>query len=33
MKIGETAHYELLTMEIYTRALRCAVRPATPPSR
>jgi cellulose synthase (UDP-forming) len=27
MKIGETAHYELLTMEIYTRALRCAVRP------
>jgi cellulose synthase (UDP-forming) len=27
MKIGETAHYELLTMEIYTRALRCALRP------
>ncbi len=27
MKIGETAHYELLTMEIYTRALRCAIRP------
>jgi cellulose synthase (UDP-forming) len=27
MKIGETAHYELLTMEIYTRALRCIVRP------
>ena len=27
MKIGETAHYELMTMEIYTRALRCAVRP------
>jgi cellulose synthase (UDP-forming) len=27
MKIGETAHYELLTMEIFTRALRCAVRP------
>jgi cellulose synthase (UDP-forming) len=27
MKIGETAHYELLTMEIYMRALRCAVRP------
>ncbi|HEX6204175.1 MAG TPA: PilZ domain-containing protein, partial [Solirubrobacterales bacterium] len=27
MKIGETAHYELLTMEIYTRALRCAVVP------
>jgi cellulose synthase (UDP-forming) len=27
MKIGETAHYELLTMEIYTRALRCVVRP------
>jgi cellulose synthase (UDP-forming) len=28
MRIPETAHYELLTMEIYTRALRCAVRPA-----
>ena len=27
MKIGETAHYELLTMEIYTRALRCILRP------
>jgi cellulose synthase (UDP-forming) len=27
MKIGETAHYEMLTMEIYTRALRCIVRP------
>jgi hypothetical protein len=27
MKIGETAHYELLTMEIYTRALRCMVWP------
>ncbi len=27
MRIGETAHYELLTMEIYTRALRCALRP------
>jgi cellulose synthase (UDP-forming) len=27
MKIGETAHYELLTMEIYARALRCVVRP------
>ena len=27
MKIGETAHYELLTMEIYTRALRCVLRP------
>jgi cellulose synthase (UDP-forming) len=27
MKIGETAHYELLTMEIYTRALHCAFRP------
>lgn len=27
MRIGETAHYELLTMEIFTRALRCAVRP------
>ena len=29
MKIGETAHYELLTMEIYTRALRC-ICPAGP---
>jgi cellulose synthase (UDP-forming) len=28
MKIGETAHYELLTMEIYTRALRCIVWPS-----
>ncbi len=28
MKIGETAHYELLTMEIYTRALRCVFRPS-----
>jgi hypothetical protein len=28
MKIGETAHYELLTMEVYTRALRCIVRPS-----
>jgi cellulose synthase (UDP-forming) len=27
MRIPETAHYELLTMEIYSRALRCAVRP------
>jgi cellulose synthase (UDP-forming) len=27
MRIPETAHYELLTMEIYTRALRCAFRP------
>jgi cellulose synthase (UDP-forming) len=27
MRIGETAHYELLTMEIYTRALRCVARP------
>jgi cellulose synthase (UDP-forming) len=27
MKIGETAHYELLTMEIYARALRCVFRP------
>jgi Glycosyl transferase family group 2/PilZ domain len=27
MRIGETAHYELLTMEIYTRALRSIVRP------
>jgi cellulose synthase (UDP-forming) len=27
MKVGETAHYELLTMEIYTRALRCAFLP------
>ena len=28
MRIPETAHYELLTMEIYTRALRCAILPA-----
>ena len=28
MRIPETAHYELLTMEIYTRALRCAFLPA-----
>ncbi len=27
MRIPETAHYELLTMEIYTRALRCALIP------
>jgi Glycosyl transferase family group 2/PilZ domain len=27
MRIGETAHYELLTMEIYARALRCVLRP------
>ncbi|HET7053780.1 MAG TPA: glycosyltransferase [Solirubrobacterales bacterium] len=27
MKIGETAHYELMTMEIYTRALRCIFLP------
>lgn len=27
MRIGETVHYELLTMEIYTRALRCAFWP------
>jgi cellulose synthase (UDP-forming) len=27
MRIPETAHYELLTMEIYTRALRCIFRP------
>lgn len=27
MRIGETAHYELLTMEVYTRALRCIFRP------
>jgi cellulose synthase (UDP-forming) len=27
MRIGETAHYELLTMEIYARALRCVVWP------
>ncbi|HEX9968304.1 MAG TPA: cellulose synthase catalytic subunit, partial [Solirubrobacterales bacterium] len=27
MRVGETAHYELLTMEIYTRALRCIFRP------
>jgi cellulose synthase (UDP-forming) len=28
MRIPESAHYELLTMEIYTRALRCIVRPS-----
>jgi cellulose synthase (UDP-forming) len=28
MRIPETAHYELLTMEIYTRALRCAFKPS-----
>ncbi len=27
MRIAETTHFELLTMEIYTRALRCAVIP------
>lgn len=27
MRIPESVHYELLTMEIYTRALRCAVVP------
>jgi cellulose synthase (UDP-forming) len=27
MRIPETAHYELLTMEIYSRALRCIFRP------
>jgi cellulose synthase (UDP-forming) len=27
MRIPETAHYELLTMEIFTRALRCAIWP------
>jgi cellulose synthase (UDP-forming) len=27
MRIPESAHYELLTMEIYARALRCIVRP------
>lgn len=27
MRIPETAHYELLTMEIYARALRCAIVP------
>jgi len=27
MRIPESVHYELLTMEIYTRALRCAVLP------
>jgi cellulose synthase (UDP-forming) len=27
MRIHESTHYELLTMEIYTRALRCIVRP------
>jgi cellulose synthase (UDP-forming) len=27
MRIPESVHYELLTMEIYTRALRCAIVP------
>lgn len=27
MRVPESAHYELLTMEIYARALRCIVRP------
>ena len=27
MRLGESTHYEQLTMEIYTRALRCAVWP------
>ena len=27
LRIPESAHYELLTMEIYLRALRCVVRP------
>ena len=27
MRIPESVHYELLTMEIYTRALRCAIFP------
>jgi cellulose synthase (UDP-forming) len=27
MRIAETTHFELLTMEIYTRALRCALIP------
>jgi len=27
MRVPESAHYELLTMEIYTRALRCALIP------
>lgn len=27
MRVPESAHYELLTMEIYTRALRCALVP------
>jgi cellulose synthase (UDP-forming) len=28
MRIAETTHYELMTMDIYTRALRCAILPA-----
>ncbi|HEX5146393.1 MAG TPA: glycosyltransferase, partial [Conexibacter sp.] len=28
MRIGETTHYELMTMDIYARALRCAIVPA-----
>jgi cellulose synthase (UDP-forming) len=27
MRAGEAAHHELLTMGVYTRALRCAIRP------
>ena len=27
MRVRESTHYELLTMEIYARALRCAMRP------
>jgi cellulose synthase/poly-beta-1,6-N-acetylglucosamine synthase-like glycosyltransferase len=27
MRVKESTHYELLTMEIYTRALRCVMRP------
>jgi cellulose synthase (UDP-forming) len=28
MRIAETTHYELMTMDIYARALRCAIVPA-----
>ena len=28
MRVAETTHYELMTMGIYARALRCAIVPA-----
>ena len=32
-RIADTTHFELCTAAIYTRALRCAVRPGAPRSR